>query len=283
MLGTLVTVANPKTAVSVGKLASDYGIPLIVDSGAWSNFNGKANVTVESHTVWLRKHYQPGVRHVGLDVIGNMEATYKNWVAEVDSGLLVEPTLHYGADPKFVDKYLRKGLVTDWINLGGMAHLQKHRAMLPKLAGWCGAVMRRLPPEVKVHGLGATTPALCNVVPFDAVDSTYWLEVHKFNTIPLFVEGTKNWIRVMRSLRAKDWDSRKKQKLGSLGDVLFREYGISASELARSDMDVCVDLTIRAQKKFAEHFSKRHNKPVTVYLAGSNIKEFEIMRRYNNE
>jgi len=283
LLGTLVTIANPREAIRNAPLAASMGIPVIVDSGAWSNYTGAANVTLSDHIQFLRQNWVHGARHISLDVIGNPPESLKNWLAERDAGLEVEPTIHYGTRPDFVHNYLRRGLGTNWINLGGMAHLQGQKTLHRHLAAWSAAVMRECPPGTKFHALGGITPGLNHLVKYDAVDSTYWLQVYKWNTVPVFNPVGPEWAIANRSLRGADWKRGKSQRLGRMGPLLERCFGITASEFVTlADEDLAV-LAMKSHQQFGDHFEKRHGQTMTVYLAGSTHKNYSTISHLNRE
>lgn len=282
-LGTLVTVASKREAIKVGTAARTVGVPLVVDSGAWSNFTGAANISVDDHIAWLKANWQHGARHVGLDVIGNAEATYRNWKKERDAGLAVEPTVHFGTDPSFVDKYLRYGLATEWVNLGGMAHLQKDKKGHRQLAAWCAAVMRRCPKGTLFHGLGATTPGVNDLVTFDAVDSTYWLQVHRWHRLALFDPDRRDYIAIPRQLQSKEWMNGRYQKLGKNSGFLQKHYGVTAQYVLNASDEQMIDLAVKSMWIWGQFYSNRANKSILVYLAGSGPTHFPYLIRYNKK
>lgn len=282
-LGTLVTVANPREAMRNAEEATKRDIPVIVDSGAWSNFTGAASVTLEDHATYLKANWVDGARHIALDVIQDPDGSYRNWLTERRLGLDVEPTIHYGTPPEFIDKYLDEGLGSEWVNLGGMAHLQGKRHLHRKLAAWSAAIMNRCPVGTKFHALGGTTPGLNHLIAYHGVDSTYWLQVHKWNTVPLFDHETPKWVVVPRGLKGKDWKNGKSQRLGRLSATLQRSFGVSATDVANMGDSDLTELAFISHRQFGRHFEERHGHKMIVYLAGSSIKEYEIIEKLNQE
>lgn len=280
-LGALVTVANERDAIRDTKAAAALNIPVIVDSGAWSNFTGSANVTVDRHIDYLKAHWSDKARHIALDVIGDPEATYRNWCEERDAGLAVEPTIHYGTDPTFIDRYLKRGLGTQWVNLGGMAHLQGDKKLHRTLAAWSAAVIRRCPPGTLFHALGAVTPGINNLLAIHGVDSTYWLQVVKYNAVPIFETMPARWTIIPRGTRMRDWKQGKYQRLGKLGPTLQRFYGVSATQVLNMTEDELVELSFSAHRRFGEHYEHVHRHNMTIYLAGSTEKNYSIIKKIN--
>lgn len=281
-LGTLVTVAQPREATKAGKAASDNDVPLIVDSGAWSNFTKKANVTVDSHMAFLRSSWIDGARHLALDVIGDPEASFANWRRERLEGLDVEPTIHYGTDPKVIDKYVSEGLATDWVNLGGMAHLQARRNLHSKMASWCAAVMRRCPSSTKFHGLGVMNASMLGRVPFNATDSTKWLNIGRFKVIDLFDDERFAWVTINLGTRSPTW-GKVSQRSGTQGLVAKRLYGLNTSTLLTFDDAQLTALAFTSHARLAAAFQRRYGHEMTVYLAGSNVTHFQLISDINTK
>src|SRR5690606_25591985 len=107
-------------AATMAELAA-AGVPVVWDSGAFSAFTGKARVDLDQHTEWVKAndHGNPLVRFVGLDVIGDADATLDNYRRQRAAGANVEPTIHYGEPLDQVDRLLDAG-VPDWFNVGGL-------------------------------------------------------------------------------------------------------------------------------------------------------------------
>jgi hypothetical protein len=280
-LGTLFTCANMREISANIEIAARYNLPIIVDSGAWSNFTGKAQVTVESHVKYLQSNWVKGARYISLDVIGNEKESLQNWLIERDKGLNVEPTIHFGSSPDAVDRYLSYGLATEWVNLGGMAQHQGNTKMHKQLAGWSASVMRRCPEGTKFHALGGTAPALNQLIKYDSVDSTYWLQVYKWNTLPVFDPSVPRYYIVPRSLKSKEWDSGKKQRLGKLGPLVKKQLGVNAVDLLNATEEVLAEFAMIGNAQFGQYFEQRHKHSMFVYLAGSNERHYQFMSKLN--
>lgn len=282
-LGTLVTVANPREAIRNSAAALEAGIPLIVDSGAWSNFTGSANVTVKDHISYLKDNWIKDARHISLDVIKDADGSFRNWATERDAGLAVEPTIHYGVDPSYVDRYVRIGLATEWVNLGGMAHLQRRKGLHRKMASWCAAVIARAPTETRFHGLGAATPGLNDLIKLDACDSTYWMQAARFGVFPVFDSATARFVQVPRNVKNHAWMNGKYQRLGKLGDILTANLQVSATEVLAMTVDQLNHLSMISHCQFAEHYERRHGHTMTVYLAASGLRHYPEIQQLNAE
>lgn len=248
--------------------ATDAGVPVVFDSGAWSVFASGKTVDRDTHAAWVAARQAAGsrARYVGLDVIGDPDATWRNYQQQRRVAH-VEPTLHYGEHPAAVDR-----LVADsppWINLGGMVPMMKQPSKHRNVAAWIAAVRRRIPDSTRVHALGATHPAIGRLVAFDAVDSTFWLSAARYSVLALFDPTTANWRRFgFRSrnpkTRADGWDDTHTD-----GRWLRDTYDVNPTDLTTDPDPAWIErLSIISHARYAAWLSERHQRDVIVYLAG---------------
>lgn len=247
------------------------GFPFVWDSGAWSVFTGAAEVDVEGHAGWvLQQPADPGVRFVALDVIGDPDATLANYRAQREAGARVEPTVHYGEPLDQVERLLAVG-DTGWLNVGGivgaLARPSEHR----NVAAFIAAVRRRLPPEVKVHALGCIHPGIAQLVPFEAADSTYWLNVVRFRSLSLFDDRRGDWRKFSACTTTRDHrrDHTWRTAFGD-GSWLRDEYDLDPRLIAAEpDDDRLLRAAIDAHERFARWATALLDRPVFIYLAGA--------------
>lgn len=278
-LGVLVTLADPKAAMKNAQLAHAANMPVVVDSGAWSVHTGTNTMTVERHVALVQAFPAVGARFVGLDVIGDPEASWDNWRVEREIELPVEPTLHYGCDPGLVDRYVSAGLATDWVNLGGLVGHQKAKSRTNQVAAWCAAVMVRH-KNLRFHGLGCTPPRLNRLIPFDGVDSTYWLGLARHRSLALFDPKRGEWLMLTLPRRGRMRESmelawkRGYQSAQMLSDV----YDLTLTDLAEADDIRLTGKAVLSQAKFAQYFAKMHGKDFVCYLSGVGPQQMTMMQ-----
>lgn len=281
LLGALTTFAEGERApLALLEAAEGHGVPVIVDSGAWSVFTGTAKIGLREHSQFVREASArfPAGRYIGLDVIGDAEQTLSNWRSQREEGIAVEPTIHYGTDPALARGYV--GLEAgEWVNFGGLVRYQKgsdHR----RLAAWCAAVRRELPEEVRIHGLGCVTPALNHLFPFDAVDSTYWkLPLIRFRTLSLFNPRTARWVRIRVNSRNRHWHQEAWAETHRYGRWLREEYGVEPAFLLESDDRELVALSVESTRRFVEYYRERHGRGLVAYLAAVGIEDLPLLPR----
>jgi hypothetical protein len=144
---------------------------IFMDSGAFSAYTQKTTVDINKYIEFLHTNKHKLDVYCCLDVIGDAEATWKNFDIMKKAGLDPLPVFHVGED----FKYLHKCLEYEYFCLGGMATtiLKNNRAaFLDK----CFSIIcdKEGYPKSKVHGLGMTDFELMLRYPFYSVDSTSW-------------------------------------------------------------------------------------------------------------
>lgn len=279
-LGVLYSYeSGEKAATRALDFARASGLRSILDSGAWSVFNAGAFIDPKAHAAYVNdiKADHPSTRFVGLDVIGDEEASYRNWMDQRALGAPVEPTVHFGSDPALVDRYLDAGLVTDgagerWVNCGGMVAASSRPSWIRPTMAWVAAVRRRLPEDVKIHGLGMTTPAANDLVRFDSVDSTYWLVSYaRFRNLPLFDPDKRAWILLQLMTSSAAYTAESRATFRGHGRLLRERYGVTAREVWGMTDSERLALSVQSHAYFADAYRARHRTPDSpiVYLAGA--------------
>jgi len=266
LLGYLGTFANTSKNVEarVEQYVSD-GVPILMDSGAFSVMQGNAKIDVNEHADWSASWAQrwPG-RDVGffaLDVIGDFDATLSNYDTGRATMPTLIPTIHYGTDPNAVIEYVERGATT--IGLGGMVPFLKD-SMIDNVIAWSAAVLRHtLPAGIRTHALGATPPRFVGHLPIDSVDSTYWMNPVRWGTHSLFDPTIDDWRKMSRDHRDPYRHSR----------MIANHYDIDPAIVNMNARDVGADLPLwlsaRSHALFAEYGRRRHGGDFTVFLAGT--------------
>lgn len=142
---------------------------LMLDSGAYSAFTQGIKINMKELNQYIQK-LKPEYA-IQLDVIGEEEATWKNYVkqkTEVD----VMPVIHYMASPKHIKRVLKEGYVC----FGGTVGCSPATKMQ-----WLDYLFSY--PEarnVKIHGLGVMSKIMLCRYPFYSTDSTTALKVFRY-------------------------------------------------------------------------------------------------------
>lgn len=268
-VGLLYTYADlTKAALRRSDYAERLGIPVVWDSGAWSVHSRGAVIDPVRHAAWIADRQTAGstARYIGLDVIGDSARTLANHRAQAQAGARAEATIHYGADLAILDSIAH---TTPWLNVGGVAGMTKGNAPIRARAFADALTASAHARGLYVHGLGATHPTLTKRVPFDGIDSTFWMSGARYGLLPLFDPGGGDWRRLHYRTRNRTTRTRGWRAMHENGRWLRDTYGITPAELDCAPDARVRDLSITSHRKYAAWLAERHARPVIVYLAGA--------------
>lgn len=146
---------------------------LIGDSGAFSALTQGVTIDIDALSDWAVKWQEAGQLcwAAALDVIGDHNATHRNWLRMKGRGVKCVPTIHFPSPPKMIDDYAKDGV--RFLGLGGQ--VGGNQASLMR---WVVSVMRYARdtyPDMRFHGWGATSKGSLQL-PYYSVDSTSWYE-----------------------------------------------------------------------------------------------------------
>lgn len=174
-------------------------VQLFLDSGAFSAFTQGVEIDIQEYIAFIKEHEEHLEVYANLDVIGAPpEASWDNQRTMERAGLNPMPCFHYGEDPKWLRRYMKK---CDYIALGGMAADKSGKALsTEKRMKWLDVIFQDYicdssgTPTVKVHGFGMTSHELMWRYPWYSVDSTSWVVTGRLGSIyvPRRKEGQWN-------------------------------------------------------------------------------------------
>ena len=154
----------------LSKLKQDYPNikKVFVDSGAFSAYNIGAKIDMEKYVEYLLKYKDYYDIAAGLDVIGDPEKTYEQCLYMKSRGCKILPTLHFGDNISWLEKYRKDW---DYIALGGMGGGFVDKA---KIIRWFDVIFSKY-PGMKFHGFAITSDELLKRYPFQSIDSASWM------------------------------------------------------------------------------------------------------------
>ena len=208
-----------------------WGLRLIGDSGAFSSMSQGALIDLGEFADWGLRWQNNLAWIASLDVIGDQPASFQNYKKLRARGLDVIPTIHYGCDPKELDKYAADGV--DFVGLGGMVGRKSEAA---RLLRWTLAVFRYARdhhPTMRFHGWGVTHSQLVMNLPWYSVDSSGFSSSYRFARLSLF--DTTNGKNIGIDLNGKD--------IYKHAALLRRDYKVEPEEVAVSDRETRRQLT----------------------------------------
>ncbi len=160
-----------------GTLISYYSIKnktpplsnIFLDSGAFTAFTQNKIIDLNAYIQYIKKYQNYFEVVAALDVIGNPEQSYANWIAMKNAGVDAIPTFHLQSPFKWLRRLIDE---TDHFALGGMVPYSSEPAYL---RAWLSKCFSMIPEDKKVHGFGLSNWKLVKQFPFHSVDSTSWL------------------------------------------------------------------------------------------------------------
>jgi len=164
---------------------------IIADSGAFTAFSRGEPIRPEEYLDWaisLRHRWAAHVRRLefmSLDVIGDQEASWRNYFFLKTQGLDCIPIVTYGVDLSHITKALN---LSRRIALGGLVPLALHRTKLQAWLDACFAVVgewsRKNHNQMPhVHLLGISTKWCLYRYPCASADSSSWDSVIRFGNL----------------------------------------------------------------------------------------------------
>lgn len=143
---------------------------LMLDSGAYSAYRKGKVIDIDAYIAFIKEFGHLFDVCVNLDVIGDGEASYMNWMYMKRQGVNTMPVYHIGTHIKWLKKYLRK---TDYIGLGAIANLSSVRRIKSLSEIWEKYLVdpKTKLATHKVHGMGLTAIDIIERYPWYSVDS----------------------------------------------------------------------------------------------------------------
>lgn len=159
---------------------------VFLDSGAFTAWSKGKKIDIHKYANYLKENGHKFTVYANLDVIGDPEATLENQRILEEAGVTPLPTIHYGADLKYLTYYAEK---YNYIALGGLVPYSKEPVLL---RNWLNKCFKILLPyiqskKLKVHGFGIGSAEILKQYPFYSADSSGWLSGGKFGTVVTWV------------------------------------------------------------------------------------------------
>lgn len=159
---------------------------IFLDSGAFTAWSKGKVIDLDKYIDYLKENSSKFSVYANLDVIGNPEETLKNQQYMESKGVNPLPTIHYGADEKYLKHY---AATYDYIALGGLVPYAKQPVLLHN---WLNKCFKILIPYIKekglrVHGFGVGSAEVLKKYPFYSADSSGWLSGGRFGTVVTWI------------------------------------------------------------------------------------------------
>ena len=137
-----------------------------LDSGAFTISQKGGEINVYDYIAFVKEWEKEIDVYASLDVVGDGEASYRNWRIMLDAGLNPLPVFHDGEPLDILFEYAK---VTNYIGLGAVAFKSTKRRMI-----FFDQVFSLFPDPSKVgfHGFGVMSEDLLLRYPWRSVDAT---------------------------------------------------------------------------------------------------------------
>lgn len=186
-----------KQEAKIGKHGRELEMPEVQGQGDFTYYDltkgSPFRKYCDSYAAFVRKFQDRISLFANVDAIGSPELTWEiQRFFEEEHGLRLVPVVHFGADLKWVDKYVEHGY--DIVGLGGFAKKIGRQDAI----AWTDQVFLRLCPAsnqfrpiIRVHGFAVTAWEYLVRWPFWSVDSTSWIKYSAYGWIclPRWTEG----------------------------------------------------------------------------------------------
>jgi len=156
-------------------------ITFFLDCGAFTAHSKGTPIVLDDYIAFIKKHEALIDMYPVLDVIGDVEATWKNQQIMEDADLIPMPVFHVEDDMA----YLHDCLGYDYFCLGGMAGGVSQTSRITFL-NKCFEIICDTPdnkPKTKVHGFGLASPSLMTAYPFYSIDTSSWVAYSMYGNI----------------------------------------------------------------------------------------------------
>lgn len=159
-----------------------------LDSGAFSAFSRGASIDHAAYLGYAKREADLWDHVAVLDVIGDADASWKNYLVMREEGIDGIPCFHYGEPWEFLDMMTEKA---KYIAIGGVAQLGSGDALIEWLDSVWGnhLVNPDGTPKVQVHGFAVTSNTAMLRYPWESVDSTSWVRQAAFGRILVDIPG----------------------------------------------------------------------------------------------
>lgn len=176
--------------------ANEQGVPVFLDSGAFSAFNSGAQINLSDYIAFCKEHKDKFDAIASLDVIADWKASEINYNKMRQAGIDYSiHTFHIKEPFSFLEELITEN---DYIALG-VAGTQTRWEYKRHLWRWlikCFQIIQEVNPVCRVHGFGLTSDKIMYSFPFYSVDSTTWLVARMFGEA--IVKDGRRLVRVGR-------------------------------------------------------------------------------------
>lgn len=245
------------------------GTSFIADCGAFSAATQGKTVAQSDVTEWVNTWSNKITWAASLDVIGDMDATRRNWEqAAQNYDVECVPTVHYGTPVDEIGTYYREGCRR--IGIGGLVGVpEKKRG---HYIGQCFKYARDHNMKIKFHGWGVTHPPLLRF-PFTSTDSSTWNSGYRYARIATFQQNRNITIMVDGKTKPTSRDMK----------YLLDNYGIKYEQIRKANTEnrwLIGYIGANETRKIEQYYAAKRD--YTIYLAAQYDDYQRVSLFYEN-
>lgn len=261
--------------------AKDRRTKIALDSGAYSAHTQGKTIDMEAYIQFIHRNAHLLDFYVNLDVIGDGEKSYDNWLYMRSMGLDPVAVWHYGTPVEYFYKYLT---LSDFIAISDFEKLpfKQRLHILERLwlnhfldsTGW---------PKARFHGLAVTAVELITPFQWYSVDASTWAMAGAYGKIcipKLTASGEYNYTKppttvlvsvesIFNRTHFDKWPTYKRKPI--LDYIESQDFELGKGFPGDSDYrpGLCNDSTMRHQLNALFYLRMGRALEIDVYLAGN--------------
>lgn len=149
--------------------------PRFLDSGAFTVARGGGTIPVQDYIAFCSRYAGNFRVYAALDVVGDADATWRNFLTMRHAGLDPLPTWHLDSSIPALHRVID---ASDYFAVGGMVGMPPRLRYALLRKAWDEIYTRK--PSIRVHGFGLTRTADLLAFPWYSVDSSSALQASVF-------------------------------------------------------------------------------------------------------
>lgn len=212
-----VLVAYPYCSDRMQEIAKELGSSLrfVLDSGAFTSWKLGKEIRLDDYCKFIESLPVTPWRYFTLDVIGDPEATMKNYQTMLRRGFKPVPIFTRGEDPSVIDEYYE---TSDVVGVGGLVGTKGNR-------GFVKGIMSKIGKR-KVHWLGFTNLEFVKHFKPYMCDTSAWESVARYGQLRLYMGRGR-----FKALNKKDFANKPDPEVLNR----IRGFGIDPYKLAKDE------------------------------------------------
>jgi hypothetical protein len=241
---------------------NEQHINLYIDSGAFTAYNKGKVISVTEYMEFLAS-LDMECRYFSLDVIGDADKTFKNYLKLKHSGFNPIPIFTRGAKPEIIDEYYKHDSL---LALGGIS------IKSPGVPNYVKFIMNNYIKGRNVHWLGwGLYDFVMYYKPF-SLDSSSWLWGQKFGD--MFYVNNNKLVHLTHQDRAAG-KIIPASAMKAIKSVLTKNEDLYDPKLWSKDGSIPIRVSAKGYVEYTHVLKKKLN--TNMYLACSNAKDISVV------